>query len=92
MATDDGQPITDEWLREVGFQTTDCGSAGVVTTSGPMEGLALMRVTPTCTRWIYQQPRLWDAEEGGGSAFVPAPKTRGEVRALCRCLGIPLNE
>jgi hypothetical protein len=85
----DDEEHTDEWLERIGFTITN-GTAIIVATEGPMYGRALIRAVPNCPHWIYQQPKCWDVDDDGGTAFIPAPKTRSDVRQLCRCLAIPL--
>lgn len=79
---DDDEPITAEWLESVGFVYHDLGS------DSPYE-------------W-YQHPSrliLWDFNEeywicnqlDQGSVRMDF-KTRGQVRLLCRALGIELKE
>lgn len=89
---DDGEPVTNAWLRSVGFQETGKG-VGV---------LAVLTVDDSPVRlhrwlenWIGGSERLWVYACIGQAAdrvSVPSPQTRGDVRRLAAVLGITLKE
>lgn len=74
--SDDDEPVTEEWLREIGFTYDDEWGATYI--------------------YGYKTFPLWYedlcGEWGWGEAELPSPKTRGDVRRLCRALGIELKE
>lgn len=76
-AADDGEPVTEEWLRSVGFKREswhplqlDCDSDIDI------------RCTPELLV-VGHRSDEWD---------VKANPTRGDVRRLCAAHGCPLNE
>lgn len=90
---DDGEPVTEAWLRSVGF--------GQVGEKYPE--LWLPPETKTVSRWrleyvMYQRP--WDDAPSAWDLSAPSITqhlgydlpTRGDVRRTCKILGIPLTE
>jgi len=78
---DDEEPISEEWLHSVGFEDDRAGT--------PTAGALHIRHAPL--------PKMDSDEEYPAHACVrsfpiPVPKTRGDVRRLCRALGIALKE
>ena len=84
---DDGEPVTDEWLRSLGFsrhmQPAACCHLSIKTT------------TLTLTRWQDKAgdgPIRWSVSGQDYSDWLPHclwPVTRGQVRRLCAAIGIP---
>lgn len=74
---DDGEPVSGEWLRSIGFTGPD-GLLGII--YGEVE-----LTTTTSSRWLVGNP----SEIHGESVYIPAPTTRGDVRRLCAALGVP---
>jgi hypothetical protein len=77
---DDGEPVTEEWLRAVG-----------ATGDRPLriEHLNIRLVAYYLEGWCSGHAR-WDWWLNGNQ--IPAQPTRGHVRRLCAALGVPLNE
>lgn len=76
---DEDEPVTEEWLRAIGFNDdkefpgyvillTECGYIECIGFDGGVE-------------WMLF-----------GNELNPGPQTRGQVRLLCRALGIELKE
>lgn len=78
-ADDDGL-ITEEWLRAVGF-ADDEDHLCIVAPDRENEGLVIRRLSTG----------EWNAEDGFEAIQVPSPSTRGDVRLLCRALGVNLK-
>ena len=76
---DDDEPVTEEWLRSVGFCDTEYMSS---LENGPLE-YVLEEEVYFPENWILN---------GGDPPESMSIKTRGDVRRLCRALGIQLNE
>jgi hypothetical protein len=81
---DDDEPVTEEWLRAVGFVTHRQGVAidmGLRSRGGPWLYFACCPglVNPD---WMFDDGRLLAA---------PDLNTRGHVRRLCEALGVPLR-
>jgi hypothetical protein len=93
---DDGEVVTEDWLRSVGFE----------------DSVDLTATAPTMLAWEYGEPHFhirfilvdtdhWGCEikkigsrwsDGVGFCRPGLFATRGHVRALAKCLGIPLAE
>lgn len=91
---DDGDAITPEWLQAVGFRDDPTrGHEG-----GPVNVWVLSDAhgEPLLTLdRINSETGGWDAFFGtveDWNQFPREPQTRGDVRALCRALRIPLKE
>lgn len=93
---DDGEPITKEWLKSLGF--SDSGYSFIITGEKDYgEDVARFRLacngddwTDGNCSWEFHL-RSIELEEQGG--MLPCePKTRGDLRRLCRALGIELKE
>ena len=80
-STDDEEPVSEEWLRSVGF--ADDYHASVLYCHATND-FRLRYTKVVC----HQQDWTWSAN-GLGCAN---PKTRGDVRRLCKALGITLKE
>lgn len=80
-AADDGEPLTNEWLEAVGFVP---GKFPDDLLRGPiLRGVIRNAQSPADGDWH------WAVR----SYPIPAhmqPRTRGDLRRLCRCLGVPL--
>ncbi len=72
---DDGEPITEDWLRSVGFK------------SGLRIELGRLQFTN------YKGWNAWWAfsDMSGAIRLVNDVKTRGDLRRLCKCLGVQLG-
>lgn len=81
---DDGQAVDAGWLLSVGFS----GSNGLypLTTHAKdfTDGIAVQVVNPRLS--------VWFVSVGDRFGQIPALKTRGDVRRLCRALGIEVKE
>lgn len=77
---DENEPVTEEWLRAVGFGDNGYNYAGCHLRLGGLEYAT--GDTNGFSPWFYCGVLITD----GGL------KTRGHVRRLCNCLGIPLTE
>lgn len=76
---DDDEPVTEEWLRSVGaIVIRETAAFGMLTLE--LGGLLCWRRHDRETFYLTDMRKL------------PHIKTRGDVRRLCRALGIPLNE
>lgn len=74
---DDDEPVTEEWLRGIGFEN----SAG---------RLLLGKIQFT---FFEGWNAWWSFSDGrGATRLIDDVKTRGSVRRLCRALGITLKE
>lgn len=91
---DDGEPVTEEWLRSVGFTqyNEETLSSDMVFLSlwidRSLHNTAFLAVHwPLTTKYeVY-----WSCQ--GFSLYKPAyPKTRRDVRNLAKCLGVELKE
>lgn len=90
---DDGEPVTAEWLKAVGFVPLTYEPAGTV---GPLRwptrpderGLSWHPASDRPEVWVYSDTD----SDGIGSAYLPDQPTRGHVRRLCACLGITITE
>ena len=83
-ATGDAEPVTEEWLRSIGFYQSGDGPLWLDSEDG-----FTMSVLLTCDniKWLYCSPV--DDDGKARSVAVPDPKTRGDVRRLLAALGIP---
>jgi hypothetical protein len=83
---DDGEAVTEEWLRAVGFD-----KQGLLWFGGARLYIG--------AKWDGGTHSA-EIQVGGGSGYygcdhtidLPKPQTRGEVRRLCQCLGIEIKE
>lgn len=87
---DDAEPVTAEWLRSVGF----CREMQPASSNN----LTIRHGSAIVTRWMNSDnvPR-WSVRMYADETpdWVPPciqPKTRGDVRRLCKALGIELKE
>lgn len=81
---DEDEPITEEWLRGVGFSI--CAHWGAMAI-GDSDQIALeWDYGKWLIRWRRPSDRLTT------DIPIPAPKTRSDLRLLCRALGITLEE
>lgn len=78
---DDAEPITEDWLRSVGFDTADNPAWVWI---GDNFKIARHRVGG---RW-----QICYLDDNGPSTDIPGPNTRHDLRQLCRALGIELRE
>lgn len=94
---DDREPVTDRWLRSVGFAKR----CGVLTghfeipfAGGDRDELLYLSVSLPDTRpgiWCYEADS--DKKEATDVICLGKPcDTRGELRRLCRALGVELKE
>lgn len=75
---DDGEPVTDEWLLTTGWRR--CVVLKAITITLPHGG--------ELVRWDH------DGRVTGGidsEWCLPTPMTRGDVRRLCKALGVEVN-
>jgi carbon storage regulator CsrA len=81
-AADGDQPVTEEWLRSIGFEQRDPEEAEL--SLELFEGDGLLEVIPFAESvaqwWLY------------GHEFHPAPTSRSEVRRLCIALSLDVKE
>lgn len=87
---DDDEPVTDQWFKEAGAEYF--GEA--LMWSWRIGGLTVMGVLPArlpdgC--WSYRT-RFDDKYCGSGIVDLPPQKTRGDVRRLCKAIGVELKE
>ena len=77
----DETPLTEEWLHSIGFEDDRTGCP----TLGPLhiQHAAITRMDSDVEYPAHACVR---------SFLIPVPKTRGDVRRLCRALGIALKE
>ena len=82
---DDDEPVTVEWLESVGFRKTSSTDEAL---GGPSHHINYV------TKWVAFGPGIseWYVTEYGNSVFLPTPKTRRDVRRLCKALGIELKQ
>jgi hypothetical protein len=80
---DDGEPVTEEWLRAVGFKDEEYSF--VLRSPYTDDWYHHLRHTACSVRKVDWK---WHAN-GIGVADQP---TRGHVRRLCAALGVPLKE
>lgn len=81
--TDDDVPVDEEWLRSVGFVKHEALWQWAAGTDG------LLRVL----YWPeYHHGEWWIESPDNRMSEIPDAKTRGDVRRLCRALGIELKE
>lgn len=76
---DDGEPVTDDWLKSVGFVEQE-GHLTAISPTREEDGLIVRRLSSGD----------WNAEDGFVALLIPTPKDRGECRRLCAALGIQL--
>lgn len=74
---DDGDAVTLDWLRHIGFELFSTCEQETFYALGKLE----FHPKHSC-KWQY----------GTKKAALPVPVTRGGVRLLCRALGIALKE
>ena len=75
----DGEPVTDDWLKSVGFVEQE-GHLTAISPTREDDGLIVRRLSSG----------EWNAEDGFVALLIPTPKDRVECRRLCQALGIPL--
>lgn len=83
VPADDGEPVTEDWLRAVGFRPDEFGCLWL----GDEAELGY-RVEPRPgepSRWRYSDPE-------GDTVYLPAQTTRGHVRRLAEALWMHLTE
>ncbi len=81
---DDGEAVTEDWLRSLATKTLMCGKEIDYHRFKFENGFSRLNIYPDCSVSIERN----DDE-------IPLPlqlNTRGDVRLLCRALGIPLKE
>lgn len=76
---DDDEPIAEEWLRSVGFARGRFDDDLVLP---PIVRGLTVRDDIVCEYWVVRTYRIPDNA---------APRTRGQLRLLCRALGIELK-
>lgn len=83
---DDGEPVTEDWLRSVGFVTDGEYIAYFRLRSASWGHIdSHLRHTNVAVRWM---DRTWNAN---GLGCRPC-ETRGDLRRLCNALGITLKD
>lgn len=83
---DDDEPVTEEWLRGVGF-ANEPGTIEAETRLGILRTYREFKDREGDRRWEIDDRDVF-------TTFIPKqlkPKTRGAVRDLCRALGIKLR-
>lgn len=75
---DDAEPVTEEWLRSVGFE------------SGLRFEFGRLEATKTYNGWNFWLK--WSDHPNGSSRLANGLNTRGAVRRLLSALGIPSTE
>jgi hypothetical protein len=91
----DSEPVSEEWLRSVGFEKFGMSSLRIEAPSQLPEGVA--RFYLNCTKYmnILGPWELWncfdDTAQPVGVCLPCVPKTRGDVIRLCSVLGIELK-
>ena len=82
--SDDDERLTPEWLLSVGFKGPTFWRNWHVLTR--LDGLQL------CAQFDYDK-RRWKVRQQGDSVYLhPCPMTRGELRRLCKAIGMQLEE
>lgn len=81
VPADDGTPVSEEWLRSVGFLEYSTSEDIRLIDLRNLVTFNRSRQTSAVTWWI-----------GGSIGPVTDMPTRGHVRRLCAALGIPLKE
>jgi hypothetical protein len=95
---DDEEPISEEWLRAVGWKSWDTDDKEY-----NQDKDVFVRIGEWCgweNRLAFTQGAIWavrmnDEEPPDGwseTVQLIADQTRGDVRRLCKCLGIELKE
>jgi hypothetical protein len=82
---DDEEPLSEEWLRSVGFGY--CAHWGAMNIGDWRNSMAL--------EWDHGKWSLRACRKGGGCDFryeLPAPTNRHQLRSLCRSLGVQLRD
>lgn len=82
---DSDEPLTAEWLRSVGFKPDNDEDYLWINNGWRSDTL------PPFDFRIWGHGRCDLADEDGCILLIP-PKTRGDLRRLCRALGIELTE
>ena len=78
---DDEKPVDAEWLTEVGFMPqSDHAATRRVARNANLQLVA----------WGDGEWFAYELETGDGFQ-IPIPATRGDVRRLCKCLGITIG-
>lgn len=80
---DNGEPVTEEWLRSAGFKDATTKRYGLRNWT--------VRLFPPCGNlgWFAD---IADTIPGDGRGVpIATPATRGHVRRLCAALGITIN-
>jgi hypothetical protein len=80
--TDDDTPFDVDWLAEVGFLR-----------NGPTGWPRRMEAgDANCSVQFWCVDEEWTiCDAVGDTIAIRGPKTRGDVRRLCRCLGVPIG-
>lgn len=88
---DDGEAITVEWLKSVGFRRFMQPANG--------QSLSITVWPVVISRWVNKGglPVMWSVKKFADEpddwlTQCLTPVTRGDVRRLCRALGVQLNE
>lgn len=76
--TDDGEPVTVEWLKSVGFVEGEGHMVAVSPARRDGDGLIVRRLSSG----------EWNAEDGFVAILLPDQTTRGDVRRLLKALGV----
>jgi hypothetical protein len=94
---DDGDAVTEDWLRSVGFTETSDNDALRLEFRKPYgEDTAVFHLQCSDRHNLLDCPwEIWvqsiECEREG--AMLPCePQTRGQLRRLCEALGVPLKE
>jgi hypothetical protein len=88
-SADEDTPIDEAWLRSVGGITyADFRFTGEVFFKQDKASIDCTRQLVAC---VCQKTADWQ-DEANRIASVPFPATRGQLRTLCRALGIKLEE
>lgn len=78
---DDKAPVDAEWLAEVGFLATGIGA-----------GRRFMITTSEISlQWWACDDEWLLCNVFGDGLLIPTPATRGDVRRICKCLGITIG-
>lgn len=80
LAEYDDTPIDETWLKTIGFVEGTDGTLDHLTIGDPSEVLPHTLTTyPEINSWVY------------GCCSIIAPSNRGQLRRLCKSLGIQLK-
>lgn len=90
VRADDGEPVTGEWLKAVGFGAGETTEGEAI----PAPNLPLQTIHEHRTGLAIDTDQQVACVHmyGEGVVPVPFPATRGHVRRLCSALGVQIKE